>query len=397
MDKVCPYPWLVSSFEMDHTARVCCDGELGRRTIKSEEGEDFSLKESFELGDVVNAPILKSLRRSFLRGELPDFCRGCEKKGETEAAAPREVYYDAYKQWMPLAISKTREDGSLPGPMYKSLDISLGNICNLTCRMCRPEFSQKIAPFYEEFGLSFTQLDSSLKEDEQKVFFKNLELILPHLSHISFQGGEPTVSPWHQKILELILELGLSAKIELIYVTNATYIPVRLMKLWAKFDVISFNLSLDAIGESYEYIRPPAKWEDVVVNLRELLKLRAFVSHLKFDIQCVFQAYNVYEIIDLFEFMRAHKAFKFDLPRLFYITDPPFLAPHHLPDEEKQRISQNIVSFVENSSSPRQRKENILSCVETFQKTPMSIKQRECFFEYTKFLDMKHKTKSERF
>jgi organic radical activating enzyme len=389
--KICPYPWLVFSVETKGTVRLCCDGEMLSRAIVDQNLKPFSLAdEEFDSSKIINSPDLKRIRASYLKGVIPEICRKCDEINQFEGIRPREMYFEVYKNHISDLIKNTKLDGET-NSKYISFDYSMSNECNLSCRMCRPEFSRSLSSVYESFNLDFEHIPkfSSTSKD---LILKNFETLLPNLRYITFQGGEPIVSSVHQRMLQMIIDGGFEKNLHLIYVTNGTTINSKIFDLWSNFDKISLNLSLDGIGECYDYIRVNSSWKIIERNLSLLEKFQKIIPYFKLDIQSVLQAYNVLELKDLFQFMKSKKYLP-DLPRLFYLREPNFLQAHLLREETRRKVHLEMQQYLSTHHCRDARYDNVQSCYSNLMTAKTDKDLLIKFKEYTYYLDEKNKTR----
>lgn len=132
-----------------------------------------------------------------------------------------------------------------------------GDICNLACTVCNHTFSTR---WKRELGISNTSRNKP-DEFDYSVFSNAKKVVIG--------GGEPLLNKQTFKIMEN------SPPTAEIYVHfNGTVLPSdRFMKLCSKFDNISFAFSIDDIGEQFEYLRYPAKWDSVSSNILHLREI----------------------------------------------------------------------------------------------------------------------------
>jgi molybdenum cofactor biosynthesis enzyme MoaA len=88
---------------------------------------------------------------------------------------------------------------------------------------------------------------------------------------VEFAGGEPLMDPTHYKILDMLAPYG--DQIEIKYATNLTMLGKSnrtIWEYWPKFKSVAVNVSIDGIGDSYEYVRGNASWSELVNNIRQI-------------------------------------------------------------------------------------------------------------------------------
>lgn len=185
--------------------------------------------------DFHNNSYINSIRDEWLNNTPPGVCKNCQRMDGANR------WYAEHNQ-TDLDIKLTR------------IDYWVGNTCNLRCVICGPDNSSA----WEQ------ELAIPSKKQITNTFWKDLDL--SQLQFIHFNGGEPLLSKEHIRFLEAIPD---PSQVEINYNTNGTILPTpHLLELWSKFKLVLLDFSIDEIGAKFEYIRYPAKWDDIVNNLQ---------------------------------------------------------------------------------------------------------------------------------
>ena len=194
--------------------------------------------------DFFKDPSLIKIRTDFLNGVKPVECRSCWHKEANNTPSRRQ----GSNQWY--------EDNQLDSETEEliRIDYWVGNTCNLKCVMCSPRYS---STWQQEVGITPTT------RFYNNHFWENLDL--SSIKYVHFSGGEPLLSKAHVEFLRNIPNKNL---VHIAYNTNGTILPDReLLDLWAEFKLVQIDFSIDDIEDRFEYIRFPAKWEEVKSNL----------------------------------------------------------------------------------------------------------------------------------
>jgi len=137
------------------------------------------------------------------------------------------------------------------------LEFSVSNTCNLQCVMCNGEWSSSIRSQRE--GLA--PLPKVYDDD----FFEGLRDFLPHLEKVKFLGGEPFLAAETLRIMEMMVEVGATARCHV--TTNGTQWSPRVERILEMLPV-DIAVSLDAASKAtYEQIRIGSTWETARENL----------------------------------------------------------------------------------------------------------------------------------
>lgn len=97
--------------------------------------------------------------------------------------------------------------------------------------------------------------------------------------------------------LRRLCEQGRAADIDLGVYTNLSNVRPEVLALFVAFRSLTVNLSIDGYGPTYEYVRYPGKWASLTRNVARLREARPDVG---LSINCVLQAINAFNLVDLF-------------------------------------------------------------------------------------------------
>lgn len=207
-------------------------------------------------------------RNNLLNGETPH--PGCHRCWKSE-----QIGVDSTRQQLlkkPYASDKIG---------IKMLDVFFGNVCNMACFMCSPEWSSKHAE--ESFQLGFIKNRVDIKDNTDTV----LQTIdsLPDLEQVSFIGGEFFLFKNNIKICDKIIEKNLEARI----VTNASVLTDEFLKKLSEIKAIEMQISIDAIEETYSLMRYPCTWDVLTSNYKKLKQL----PNISLNFHVVTQVLNI--------------------------------------------------------------------------------------------------------
>jgi MoaA/NifB/PqqE/SkfB family radical SAM enzyme len=109
------------------------------------------------------------------------------------------------------------------------------------------------------------------KFQDSPEWWASLEKLLPYFRRVEFAGGEPLMDPQHYRILDMLAPYG--NQIEIKYATNLSMLGKSnrtIWEYWPKFKSVAVNVSIDGIGDSYEYVRGNASWAELVNNIKQI-------------------------------------------------------------------------------------------------------------------------------
>lgn len=270
---------------------------------------------------------LAKMREEMLRGEWPEGCEICQLKAKSGLPNDTEAWDRAYD-----AINRP----PIETPAVRLLDLRTSNLCNLKCRMCGP-------------GSSSQWNDEVSKHDDVRVWHKKIdERIIKDVGYfvgidlyqIKLLGGEPTIDPMVMQIMEELLSSGRTLP-KIRFTTNGTNLNRRFVDLMSRFNEVYVTFSVDAVGDTFEYIRTNANWERVEHNIIDVLEKDSF-HHYEFN--SILMPYNVFNLVDLLSWYRDLYAKGYRFRVSFDNSESPWtgleaVLPHHLDQQCRQAES----------------------------------------------------------
>ncbi|MCO4794690.1 MAG: twitch domain-containing radical SAM protein [Bacteriovoracaceae bacterium] len=338
---ICPLPWLHLSVAPDGTQRVCCHADKNHLIIDGNKTVSFFDKESKK--SISNNSFYKHLRTQMLNGEVPKACETCFKQESIGGYSPRLDYLESYPD------VEFKSNSSLD---IKSLDLCLGNKCNLECRMCSPLFSNRLSKTFDTLNINYNKKSSQLAESlwNSKEFPWEVMNDLTELELIYFQGGEPLISNLHKEILKKLIATGKASSISLEYSTNLTVLNSELIELWSHFKHVQLFVSIDGVGKFAEYIRYPLRWDEFENNLKSLIGTK-----LSINFATTLQAYNYKHIPDLLLYLNNFKDHFGVIPEPTHVQYPNFLSVNALPQPEIDKSTEEIIKVLDSLTPTTKR------------------------------------------
>jgi hypothetical protein len=313
----------------------CCRSVGTRKPNVDADGKPYRVFDDGALAASWNSGYMKKLRLDMLEGARPAPCSRCYMYDDLGMRSHRQDINDEYEARIPAMLGVTAADGSVPLEL-QSVDLRLGNLCNLRCRMCSPQSSKGlIGEFAAAYGVStshrsFDEL-RRMNWFETPAFWEIFEQHTQHVERLHFAGGEPLIIPQMFDFLERLAESGRAGHISLSYNTNLTTLPERVYRIWPAFKQVRVTVSLDGVREVNSFIRFPSVWAEIDANLRRLerdydtLNLRGGIAS-----NTTVQIYNVLRIDELLEYF-AGGFTRVEAPNLSVLTQPRHLGIQALP------------------------------------------------------------------
>lgn len=291
-EKFCVLPWLSLETSPIGTVRPCC---LAEEEIIDDLGEKFDLQTA-DLQTVQNSEYMCKMRQSFLNQERPATCRKCWQEEDSGRTSKRMHTLDRLKHMIP-DIHWTQDAKPL---MF--LDLKLGNICNLKCRICgswsSSQFAVEEIKFSPRDGSDFHRI--MLKKGswprENPTFWQQIDSMLEQIRYIEFTGGEPFMIQEHFDMLQGIVDRGIAHQVEIHYNTNGTHYPDHAEQIWQHFKTVEIAFSIDDLDKRFEYQRTNAIWSEVYGNIERFRDLRKRRSNIQLQVCSTVNIFNVWHL-----------------------------------------------------------------------------------------------------
>jgi molybdenum cofactor biosynthesis enzyme MoaA len=325
----CALPWMHLATNASGNLRVCCNSTPGKNFITKKDGTPYKLQRD-DLQEAWNSEVYTTIRKQLLAGDRPEMCTRCFREEDVGIKSARQSWNSKWQE-----DKEYTEDAPFD---IKYVDLRLGNLCNLKCRMCNPYASNM---WVKEWNLVNNALSkseyarlSNMNWPEQAKTWENLFSIAHTVDEIYLTGGEPTVIKEQQKLLDYFINNGTAKDIRLKYNTNLVKLPQWLLERWTHFKRVQLNCSIDATGALDHYIRHPSKWDTIVKNFEAIRQL----PNAGIEIHCTVQMYNILRLPELIDWATpyGHRIY-------FNILNHPEelnirVLPKHLKDQAAKQL-----------------------------------------------------------
>jgi MoaA/NifB/PqqE/SkfB family radical SAM enzyme len=348
---ICMIPWISVETSPISTARPCC---LAIDEITRPNGTKYSLRDS-TLEEVYHSPYMQNLRQEFLDGKKPETCKRCWDEEDAGRASKRinsrirlKEYYDQ--------IDWTNTN---PNQLW-FIDLKLGNICNLKCRICgswssskwvKEEIDYVVGLTDRKQHLAYKFLTDGAWPRESVDFWENLKSLLSNIKYFEFTGGEPFLIEQHFELLRYAVEHGYSRDIEIHYNTNGTVFPEEAAELWNQFKRVEVAFSIDNVGARFEYERYGAIWDEVQTNIAKFNAMRNDIITTQICLTINIQ--NVYYLPELCEWINTQT---FDHTYFNMLHDPNHMNINNMTPAANKLVIQRLSEY---AFSPRHKAEII--------------------------------------
>lgn len=298
---ICMLPWVSLETSPTGTARPCC---LAREEITDPAGQKYKLTE-VPLDVIYRSEYMQDLRKQFRDGEKPATCKLC---WEEEAAGRTSKRMHSRVRLKEL-YAQVDWGNDKPDQLW-FIDLKLGNICNLKCRICGSWSSSKWAE--EEMNylpagenkkehIAYTWLKQGAWPRNADAFWENLRDLLPNIKYLEFTGGEPWLIKEHIELLDFAVKTGNSKHIDIHYNTNATVWPDKLINTWRSFGRVDVAFSIDNVGPRFEYERYGADWDEANKIIDMVHAYQGIAPNVTTQLCFTINVQNVYYLDELLD------------------------------------------------------------------------------------------------
>lgn len=289
-----------------------------------------------------NSNQLKNIKSNMLADIRDPGCELCWDKEDRGFASLRNHSNTIYEKYIDDIINGRTFDQPVV------LDLRLGNLCNLKCRMCTSEWSSQIADeIISNPDLEWDHVPSEKLTAVNNETWELLDNWIGRVERVFMTGGEPTIIKKNLDYIQKIIQTGRSKDIELIFTTNATNVNREFLRLAENFKSVHFAVSIDAVEDLASYIRFPSNWDTIKQNLNTIGQ-----NNFGVGINTTIQWLNMTRLSEMFNFIEEYIDSK---PKQFagvwfqLVTTPSYLDPIYAPRFMKEIAIKQISYFLENS------------------------------------------------
>jgi len=230
------------------------------------------------------------------------------------------------------------------------LDLKLGNICNLKCRICGSWSSSTFAA--EE--LQWLRANEDRKENyhyhmlrqgawprENPKFWSEIDQVLDQIRYIEFTGGEPFMIREHFDMLQGMVDRGIAGQVEIHYNTNGTQWPEGAEEIWRHFKTVEIAFSIDDVGTRFEYQRSGAVWSEVCANIERFKLLKSRNTNIQLQVCTTVNVFNVYYLETVANWIAQQN---FDFVYWNMMHEAYYFSISTLPESAKTAIAAHLMT-----------------------------------------------------
>jgi len=340
-----------------------------------------------------------------LAGEWPTACHRCRSEEHHGGQSERVVGFMMYPtQRLQKFIDTTVVND------YE-VRVKFSNLCNLACRSCSPTESSSYARITNT--TVDTQYEVDISESPEHWEFITASILekkdLYEHFYVHFIGGESLIQPGMKKLIDWMIDQGIAPDINLRLTTALTVNPNQdLLSKMSQFKTIDINLSIDSVDRNYQYIRWPARFEKIEINLDTLVDFdkkltvqrgrKVWMPRWNCVLTPVFSLNNIFYIKDWIDYWNnwfARKGFVF-LMFSINLTEPTWhLDVEALPLEYRPVLAGILTEclthelFVRYPNETKALYNFLTSTIDELATMPENLEQWQKYLSHTAYFDKK--------
>lgn len=354
----CPAPFVHYFVHSSDVPKPCCAAEI--YDTWEMPGVVRGLRDEWESHHYTK------LRDAMFNDEKSEICKRCYDIEDAGGKSDRLMFMNSYMNTNSELELNLNTGNEFNGPL--DLDLRPGNLCNLQCRMCSPASSSQLNKEVQK-NKELLKFLPEFNEENESIWTsdRNLDFLLSNIEkgikRIKFLGGEPTIMPDVERILDYLIDNN-KTDVRLSFTSNMTNANSRFLNKISKFKEVGYTASLDGIGKSLEYIRHPVNWEKTLENINTIASIDN-VSQ-KIDMSFTLQAYNFTRIKETIEWIVDYNS-KQDKCKIHLqvlnLTHPQYHSYRSLPKYIRRRVIKDIMSS-DAFNHPDIQQTNLKYCLE---------------------------------
>jgi len=328
MNKFCVLPWINLHTAPDGKVKLCCSIQFSSFVTNAVDTPFNFGYDSIE--SIWNSGNMRYTREMHRANKAFSACYECYNVEKISGHSPR---MGQNEEWLKrkekdeftaeVVDDISREDVIDLDNLPISLELRLGNLCNLQCVTC---YGLSSAPIYDERARLLEQgevdgpehsfLKKMWKHEKELVdatdvknwyetdmFYENFRKIAPKLKRLYTTGGEPTLIKANYKMMQMLLDAG-NTDCAIEFTSNMAAWNHEFYSRLEKFKNVEIQMSVDGADDIGAYVRYPSDMNRVKENIMKAVQMASTRPNWKVKCYTVLQALNYRHIVPVWEMLR---------------------------------------------------------------------------------------------
>lgn len=343
-DIFCNAPWYELHIYWDGGLANCCQAAC--RLYENDQADLYNVK-NMSIKEWMDSQPMRDLRLSMFGDDKLPHCRKCYVEEKTSTSSRRHrcnqksviftksAFAESYQQ--SPGFSKFEHSringGEYLGPPI-DLHIDLGNYCNLTCKMCNPKASSKIASQYAKWGIKDAEqyIGTDWTRDQQ-LWEKVLDELasIPNLHNVHFMGGETLITKRFEDFVDFMIQRG-RLDLNFSFVTNGTTFDETLLDKLKLFQRVGIEVSIETLDDRNAYVRQGTDQKVLIDNINRYIEF-CNGSLITLTVRPAISLLTIGSYHELLEFCLEKKL----IVKSLLVTSPEYLDARLLPNEVRMQ------------------------------------------------------------
>lgn len=330
---------MIKCANINNGLRVTTDGKFtpcciaSETYLKDDDGNVMSVSNT-TFQEALQSPTLKKLKEDFKNGIKSLECNGCWNLEDSGVESKR------------IRDNNRVAHLTLPESEIHFLELNMGNICNLTCRICnvysssnwKKEHKSILNPDMSNETLNEITKSCSLPFSDDSIVWEEIEKNISSVKILDLYGGEPMLMKKQWTILEKCVSNDIAKDKYVHFNTNGTIFKDEYFEILKNFQLSDISFSIDGVGEKFNYLRYGGDWSIVKNNILLWLEKTRDLKNFKFHICYTVSIMNVLDFNEVALFaiennIRIHCNF---------LSQPKYYSIINIPEDIKLDIKKYV-------------------------------------------------------
>jgi organic radical activating enzyme len=273
----------------------------------------------------MNSEELCKLRHDIVSGNQVTACSTCYKEEVSIGSSMRTRINSTITEFDLVQAQEAFDNkGKISEFKPKTLRLFLDNKCNIRCKMCTPENSNRVsknirlltskseavksvwAPWIEKVDSLTGKNINNIKADKDTISAIKSSLLNGELSDIDtliYAGGEPLISNYFFDIIDFLIDHDLAKNITLSVSSNLSFNKYKdnsfadICVKFSKFKSTHIQISIDADETKSNYIRCGSQFDIIAKNLKYIRDYTNIDSQVAVTINVL----NILYLVELYD------------------------------------------------------------------------------------------------
>lgn len=309
-----------------------CNGS--RQMFSNDEGTTLTL-DKHSLNEAWTSPTRLEIKTALSNNIPHDNCVDCWIKEAAGFPSMRQIHNENLREILPI---KTQP---------RVLILKPGNVCNLGCRHCDSKVST--GWYRDDYAVNFSNLNYNQYLEKFKITknsyidsninWKIIKDWSKQIMHWDLYGAEPLLIKPILDSLQESVDNNTAANQTVHINTNGTVWRDEFIDLFKKFKSVNLDISVDGINNQFEYLRHPAKFDEVVDNILKYKKLSEDHPQIQIAITVTVSIYNILDLEKILKFFtNMSLTCSFNL-----LHNPEYMNIRALPEDVKFTVKNHLL------------------------------------------------------